>query len=301
MGEPSYIKLYETGELEQRIEQSLKILEECNLCPRKCGVNRLSNEKGFCSTGKLAIVSSIGPHFGEERPLVGINGSGTIFISGCNLKCVFCQNFDISHLVEGNEVIPDIFAKMMLRLQEMGCHNINIVTPTHIVPQLLQALIIAIENGLNLPLVYNTGGYDEVSTLKLLSGVIDIYMPDFKFSSPEVAERFTGARDYPEVAKNAIKEMHNQVGDLTIEDGIAKKGLLVRHLVLPYGEAGTREVIKFLASLSKTIYLNIMAQYRPCGYAYKFVSLTRRITNSELEEAVAIAKEAGLYRNYIHL
>jgi putative pyruvate formate lyase activating enzyme len=296
MNEPSYIKLYETGELRIRVEQALSILENCSLCPRRCGVNRLAGEKGFCGTGKFAIISSCGPHFGEESPLVGTNGSGTIFISGCNLKCVFCQNFEISHMVAGEEVSAEVFAKMMLGLQEMGCHNINIVTPTHIVPQILQSLVIAIEKGLNLPLVYNTGGYDEVKVLKLLDGVFDIYMPDFKFYSPEVAEQFTDAKDYPEVVINSISEMHRQVGDLIIENGLAKRGLIVRHLVLPDGLAGTKEVIKFLANLSKSIYLNLMAQYRPCRYANKFGMLNRGITNLEFQEAISIAKEEGLYR-----
>jgi putative pyruvate formate lyase activating enzyme len=296
MFEPSYLELYATGELKAKRDELEDMLENCTLCPRKCGVNRKLKEIGFCGNGYLPIISSYGPHFGEESVLVGRNGSGTIFIGGCNLKCVFCQNFEISHQIEGREVTPQVFAEIMISLQESGCHNINIVTPTHVVPQILQALMIGIEKGLRLPLVYNTGGYDEVRVLKLIKGVFDIYMPDFKFTDPTIAKEFTGAPDYPETVKNAIKEMHNQVDDLIIENGIAKRGLIVRHLVLPYGSAGTKEVAKFIASISKNTYLNVMAQYRPCGYAYKFEKLSRNINSQEYEEALSIVKEEGLYR-----
>ncbi|MDI6840544.1 MAG: 4Fe-4S cluster-binding domain-containing protein [bacterium] len=296
MFEPAYIKLYKSGELKTRVKRAVSILESCVLCPRRCGINRLADERGFCGTGRLPIISSFGPHFGEEAPLVGINGSGTIFISGCNLKCAFCQNFEISHKLEGEEITQEGLAKIMLHLQGISCHNINIVTPTHVVPQILESLPIAIDGGLNLPLVYNTGGYDSIETIKLLDGIFDIYMPDFKFASNEVAERFTNAIDYPEVAKEAIKEMHRQVGDLIIEDGVAKRGLLVRHLVLPDGLAGTNDVVKFIASISKHTYLNIMDQYRPCGDAYRFHPLNRVITIEEFESAIRIADEVGLHR-----
>ncbi|MCK4352587.1 radical SAM protein [candidate division WOR-3 bacterium] len=291
-----YIELHRSGELRIRIEEAISNLENCEICPRKCGVNRLADEQGFCGVGRFPIISSTGPHFGEEPPLVGFNGSGTIFIGGCNLKCVFCQNFEVSHYLEGEEVTPRRFAKIMLSLQKLGCHNINIVTPTHIVPQILEALPFAIENGLNLPLVYNTGGYDSIKMLKLLDGIFDIYMPDFKFSDLKMAERFTGAKDYPEVAKEAIQEMHRQVSDLVIKNGIAKKGLLVRHLILPEGLAGTGEVVEFLAKLSEDTYVNIMDQYRVCGLAHNFPPLDRSITDEEFNEALDIASREGLYR-----
>lgn len=298
VSEPSYIKLYKNGELENRKEKLLSLLKECKLCPRNCGVNRLNNEIGFCGVGRKLMISSYGPHFGEESPLVGINGSGTIFITGCNLKCVFCQNYEISHLMEGKEITSEEFAKIMLYLQDIGCHNINIVTPTHIVPQFIEALIIAIDKGLCLPIVYNTGGYDNIETIKLLEGIIDIYMPDFKFYDNKVAYEFTKVSDYREKAKESIAEMYKQVGDLIIENGIAKKGLLVRHLVLPNGLAGTREVAEFISTLSKNTYINIMAQYRPCGEVSnnKYKKINRRITYEEFANAKKDAKEAGLYR-----
>lgn len=296
MVEPSYIKLYKTGELRKRAVLALSVLESCDLCPRKCGVNRLADERGFCDTGRLAIVSSFGPHFGEEEPLVGRNGSGTIFIGGCSLKCIFCQNFGISHNHEGEEASSSKLASIMLRLQALGCHNINVVTPTHVVPQILEALLLAIEEGLRLSLVYNTGGYDRVETLKLLDGVFDIYMPDFKFTDAKLARRFTNAANYPEIAQEAIKEMYRQVGDLVIDDGLASRGLLVRHLVLPAGLAGTEEVSKFLASLSQNTYVNIMDQYRPCGRAYSYPPLNRAIASAEFEQAIQLATQCGLSR-----
>lgn len=295
---PSYLALFESGELEERIEKSYALMENCRLCPRRCGVNRLKNEKGFCQLGKKAMVSSYGPHFGEEAPLVGRGGSGTIFITSCNLGCLFCQNYEISHWRMGEEVSDEEFARMMLYLQSIGCHNINIVTPSHIVPQLLSALKIAIGKGLRLPLVYNTSSYDSVETLKLLDGIVDIYMPDTKFADGNVSKEFCNAPDYPDVMKQAIKEMHRQVGDLVInKEGIALKGLLVRHLVMPEGLAGTEVICKFLAEeISPHTYINIMAQYRPCYRAVGHPKIGRRITRKEFEEALEIARQAGLHR-----
>jgi len=298
MYEPLYIKTYKSGLLEEKIEKAYKILKNCTLCPRECKVNRLEGEKGICRTGRLPIISSYFPHFGEEDPLVGTNGSGTIFISYCNLLCMYCQNYEISHLGEGKETPIEEFAKMMISLQIMGCHNINIVTPTHIVPQLLEALKIAIESGLRIPLVYNTSGYEKVETLRILEGVVDIYMPDFKYWDKDVAKRYSKAPDYPEVAREAIKEMHRQVGDLKINNrGIAEQGLLVRHLVLPHGLAGTRNVMEFIANeISPNTYVNIMAQYRPCGKAHEDDYLNRRITSEEYQKAVQDALDVGLKR-----
>lgn len=295
---PSYLALYESGELDKRIEEAYKRLERCNLCPRNCGVNRLREEKGFCQIGRKAVISSYGAHFGEEAPLVGINGSGTIFITSCNLGCIFCQNYEISHWRVGEEVDDEEFAKIMLYLQARGCHNINIVTPSHIVPQLLSALKVAIERGLRLPLVYNTSAYDSLDTLRLLDGVVDIYMPDAKFADRNVSKEFCNAPDYPQVMKQAIKEMHRQVGDLVInEEGIAVRGLLVRHLVMPEGLAGTEEICRFIAKeISPHTYINIMAQYRPCYKAVGHPKIGRRITRKEFESALEIAKKAGLYR-----
>lgn len=298
MSELAYIETYKRNELKRRIEKANKILEECSLCARKCEVNRMRNEKGVCRTGRLPMVSSFSPHFGEEAPLVGRHGSGAIFITSCNLLCVFCQNWEISHLGEGEEISLEQFALLMLNLQNIGCHNINFVTPTHVVPQILEALSIAIEGGLSVPLVYNTGGYDSIETIKLLDGIFDIYMPDFKYWDEEVAIRLSKAPGYPEIARQAIKEMHRQVGDLTVDSsGIAQRGLLVRHLVLPDGLAGTRDVMRFLArEISPNTYVNIMDQYRPCGEAYKYPPLDRRITAEEYSEAITMAGEEGITR-----
>lgn len=295
---PSYLKLYREKLLKERIDRAYEIIEECTLCPRKCKVNRIKGEKGVCRTGILPVISSYNAHFGEESPLVGRHGSGTIFITHCNLLCLFCQNYEISHLGEGREVSIDVFARMMMTLQEMGCHNINFVTPTHVVPQILDALLIAIDMGLRVPLVYNSSGYDEVETLRLLEGVFDIYMPDFKFTDPQVARTMCNAMDYPQKAKEAIKEMHRQVGDLILdENGIAMKGLIIRHLVMPEGKAGTSEAMRFIAEeISCNTYVNVMDQYRPCGEANKYPSINRTLRPEEYEEAIRIAKDAGLKR-----
>ena len=284
--------------LKDRVEKALALLADCRLCPRECRVNRLADERGFCRTGRYAKVASAGPHFGEESPLVGHGGSGTIFFASCNLLCSFCQNYDISHLNEGIEVRADDLALMMVRLAGSGCHNINFVTPTHVVPQILEGLLAAAESGLSVPLVYNTGGYDSVATLKLLDGIIDIYMPDFKFWDASYSERFCRAPDYRRRAVDATTEMHRQVGDLVIdEDGLARRGLLVRHLVMPNNVAGTREVMEFLAgSISSDTYVNVMDQYRPCFRADGDSMVNRPVTGAEFRRAVEAARGAGLTR-----
>ncbi len=298
MWEPVYLETYRSGRLQAKIEAAYDILNSCTLCPHECLVNRHAGEVGLCRTGDQPVVASYGPHFGEEDPLVGKRGSGTIFFTHCNLYCIFCQNYEISHGGEGEEITVQDLAAIMVFLQKRGCHNINFVTPTHQVYQILAALPLAIEEGLNVPLVYNTGGYDAVETLRLLDGVIDIYMPDFKFWDPEVAGKLCNAADYPERAREALKEMHRQVGDLVMdEEGIARRGLLVRHLVLPDNLAGTKECMEFLAQeLSLNTYVNVMAQYRPCGRAYEHPSLTRHPTGLELAAAERAAREAGLTR-----
>lgn len=294
----SYIALHESGELRQRAAKARDLLGDCQLCPRRCLVNRLQNEKGVCRTGARAMVASYSPHFGEESPLVGTGGSGTVFFSHCNLRCVFCQNFEISHQGEGVEVDDGQLAAIMVSLQKQGCHNINFVTPSHIVPQILAALPLAVEKGLRLPLVYNTSGYDSVETLRLLDGVIDIYMPDFKFWSQESAKRYAKAADYPERAREAILEMHDQVGELVIDgQGIAVRGLLVRHLVMPGGLAETERIMNWLAGeVSPDTYVNVMDQYRPCGQAFKYPPLDRPLSHAEYTEAVRLARAAGLTR-----
>ena len=284
--------------LQERACEALELLASCQICPRRCGVNRLQDERGFCRIGRLARVASFAPHFGEEAPLVGRSGSGTIFFAGCNLSCVFCQNYDISQLDQGREASAEALARMMLSLQDSGCHNINFVTPTHVVPQILEALVLAREDGLEVPLVYNSGGYDCVETLRLLDGIFDIYMPDAKYGSDEMALKYSHAPRYTHFMKAAIREMHRQVGDLTTdEEGIALRGLLVRHLVLPACLAGTAEVVRFLSQeISRDTYLNVMAQYHPEYNACRNPELDRRITLKEYNEAVALAGAAGLTR-----
>jgi putative pyruvate formate lyase activating enzyme len=284
--------------LRERVEQALEILGNCHLCPRHCHVNRIQDKTGKCNTGRQSIVSSFGAHFGEESPLVGSGGSGTIFFTCCNLKCCFCQNYAISQLGEGQETKADELAGMMLYLEHQGCHNVNFVSPTHVVPQILEALEIAIKEGLSVPLVYNSGGYDSLEVLKILDGIIDIYMPDMKYSDEQNAERLSGIKNYPEANRAAVKEMHRQVGDLQINDhGVATRGLLVRHLVLPRGLAGTAGVCRFLSrEISKNTYLNVMSQYRPCFKASGIPQLARSISREEFAEAVEIARNCGLNR-----
>jgi putative pyruvate formate lyase activating enzyme len=296
--EASYRRLLESGLLAERVRLAREFLRRCKVCPRHCSVDRLEGELGVCHVGAKAFVASYGPHFGEEPPLTGVNGSGTIFFGSCNLRCVFCQNYEISQLREGRDVSADELAEMMLDLQQRGCHNINLVTPSHQVPQILEGLLVAAERGLRVPLVYNTSSYDELEMLKLLDEVVDIYLPDFKYSDPDIALRYSKVERYPEIAKTAIKEMHRQVGELVIDrQGIAVRGVLVRHLVLPEGLAGTAEVMRFLAEeISRDTYVNVMEQYHPCWKAFRYPPLDRRITNDEFEEAVRLAKAAGLHR-----
>ncbi len=296
---PAYLKALETGVLKRRVNQGLEALADCTLCPRRCGVNRVAGETGTCNTGRRAVVASYNAHFGEETPLVGRNGSGTIFFSNCSLQCNFCQNYEISHLGEGHALTDDQLAAIMLELQQTGCHNINLVTPSHVVPQILAAVHLAAHKGLVLPLVYNCSGYDRVETLQLLDGIVDIYMPDFKFWLPSVARDTCNAPDYPDLAKQALLEMHRQVGDLAIDkaSGLAYKGILVRHLVLPGGLAGTAKIMSFLAdSLSRNTYVNVMSQYRPCGRAREMPALAVALSPAAYDQAVRAAKAAGITR-----
>jgi putative pyruvate formate lyase activating enzyme len=295
--EAAYLQLLRTGELKRRAAEAYARLEACDICARECDVNRLLSAEGAgCHTGARAFVSSYGPHFGEETPLVGQGGSGTIFFSWCNLRCQYCQNYEISQVGQGREVEPEELAQMMLSLQRQGCHNINFVSPSHVVPQILAGLVLAAQAGLRLPLVYNTGGFDSLKTLALLDGVVDIYMPDMKYADAGVARRYSKIRDYPAVNRAAVKEMHRQVGDLTTDDrGVAQRGLLVRHLVLPDGLAGTAEIVRFLRNrVSASTYINVMAQYRPCYRANQFPPLDRSITSDEFAEALRLAQDAGL-------
>ncbi|HOS93964.1 MAG TPA: radical SAM protein [Armatimonadota bacterium] len=294
----SYVRLAETGELESRAVRAREVLRSCQLCPHACGVDRLSGQVGRCRTGARAIVSSYGPHFGEESVLVGRFGSGTIFFAHCNLACVFCQNADISHGGEGSEVGPESLGGMMMALARRGCHHINLVTPTHVLPQILEAVAWAAARGLNLPLVYNCGGYEAVDALRLLDGVVDIYMPDAKYADAEVGLRLSGARDYPVHLRAALAEMHRQVGDLVVgEDGVAERGLLVRHLVLPNGLSGADSVFRFLAGeVSRDTFVNVMGQYRPCHEAHRHAEIDRRPTAEELRGARDAARAVGLWR-----
>lgn len=297
---PAYLPLFESGELKQRSKLALAELEACYLCPRSCGVDRLNDEVGVCKTGRYAMVSSYFPHFGEEVCLRGTKGSGTIFFSWCNLRCVFCQNYDISWLGGGQSTLPVDLAEMMLHLQELGCHNINFVTPEHVVPQILEALLPAIEQGLRLPLVYNTGAYDSLESIRLLNGVVDVYMPDFKLWNAETARCYLRAPNYPDAARRAILEMHRQVGPLVIdENGLAVRGLLIRHLVVPGLLEETRQILNWIAcELGPDTYVNLMAQYRPAGKVGRpeYAEIDRRITSQEYQVALASAQSVGLCR-----
>lgn len=298
--EPLFRTAFESGVLARKVERAREELRSCRLCPRECGADRLGGREGFCRTGRRARVSGAFAHHGEESCLSGRGGSGTIFFASCNLRCVFCQNDDISRGGGGAPVEPGELAGAMLALQEQGCHNINLVTPSHVVPQILEALLLAAGKGLGVPLVYNSGGYDSLRSLELMDGVADIYMPDFKFWDPAVAGRLAAAEDYPEAARRAVREMHRQVGDLRMDDrGLAVRGLLVRHLVLPGGLAGTREVMRFLAGLSRDTFVNIMGQYRPAGEVGtggRHAEISRRPLPSEVREAFALARGEGLHR-----
>jgi putative pyruvate formate lyase activating enzyme len=296
---PAYHALLPTGELAQRAKQAYQHLEDCDLCARYCHMNRRQTIKGaVCRTGERAIVNSFGPHHGEENPLRGWNGSGTIFFSWCSLRCVFCQNWEISQKGRGQEVEPLQLAEMMLQLQAQGCHNINFVTPSHVVAQIIAAVDIAAQQGLNIPLVYNTGGYDSPEALALLDGIIDVYMPDLKYGDSKLARQYSKVRNYVEVNFAAVKEMYRQVGDLQLDaNGIAQRGLLVRHLVLPANIAGTDKVLAFLAQeISTNTYLNLMDQYYPCYRADDYPLLARPITGAEYDQALKLAEQYGLHR-----
>lgn len=295
---PSYIDLHKNGMLAERVEQLYSIYENCHLCPRDCRVNRIKGQTGKCQATAELMVSSAAPHFGEESPLVGKGGSGTIFFSNCNLRCIYCQNYTISIEGEGLKISDRRLAETMIRLQKMGCVNINLVTPTHYLPGIISALEKAIPMGLRIPLVYNTSGYEKLEILQLLDGIVDIYLPDCKYMDPAQAAKYSdGAYNYPHYAKIALKEMFRQTGDLQVLRGVAVRGLIVRHLVLPNGIAGTEEFLKFVAAnLSKTTYINIMRQYRPEYKAFEYPELARRITREEYSEALSWAKQYGLNR-----
>ena len=299
---PGYLSLLESGKFERRIQKAREHLSSCTVCPQTCRVNRLEGETGECRIGSLPRVSSYGPHLGEESPLRGWRGSGTIFFSGCNLHCQYCQNASISQSGGGREVSPEQLAGMMLSLQERGCHNINFVSPTHVSPQIMEAVYVAAKQGLTLPLVYNTGGYDSIQMLGLFSGIVDIYMPDMKYSDPQVGETYSRVERYPTVNQSAVKEMHRQVGDLVLdEQGIALKGLLVRHLVLPNQLSGSEQILKYIAEeISRNTYLNLMDQYRPSYRAHRYPELNRRLTREEFAEVKKLASELGLERGDRH-
>jgi putative pyruvate formate lyase activating enzyme len=296
---PSYLALEKKGELSKRVKELQSIYESCQLCPRDCRVNRLDGQTGKCQATSKVKVSSAQAHFGEERPLVGQRGSGTIFFSNCGLRCVFCQNYQISIEGEGIEISDQRLAETMIKVQNIGCHNINLVTPTHYLPNIINAVQIAIQKGLRIPLVYNTSGYERLDILQLLDGIVDIYLPDCKYMDPGHAAKYSSeAYNYPYYAKIALKEIFRQVGDLVVDNrGIAVRGLILRHLIMPNRIAGTEKFLKFVAeNLSKTTYLNLMRQYRPEYKAFDYPEIARRIKRSEYEEVLSWAKKYGLNR-----
>ena len=301
MAYPSYIDAFKTKTLHRKAEAAIAMLESCSICPRKCAVNRLNEKKGFCRTGKRAIVCSYFAHHGEEPAISGIRGSGTIFFSRCNLRCVYCQNYDFSQLQEGNEASAKELASFMLSLQEERCHNINFVTPTHVLPQILEALVLAIEDGLHIPLVYNTSGYELPKVLQLLEGIIDIYLPDMRYADNACAIKYSSAPGYPKINQKAIKEMFRQVGNAQFDkEGIIKKGLIIRHLVLPQNIAGTEEICAFIAKeISPQTYISLMSQYFPAFEAHKHAPLARRITLEAYEGATELLKKYGLENGWI--
>ncbi len=299
---PVYLKTKSEGILDERIEELESKLNPCVLCPRTCRSNRIADELGYCRAPYDLYVSSAFPHFGEEAPLVGTNGSGTIFLSHCNLKCIFCQNYELSTYGEGIHCSYGRLATLMVELQQRGCHNINFVTPTHYVPHIVKTLSIAIEKGLTIPLVYNCGGYESIEVVKLLDGIVDIYMPDIKFLNGKLSKKFCKAEDYPEIVKEVIKEMQRQVGDLYIDEhGVAKRGLLIRHLVLPTFCEDTKSILRFVRDeVSEHAFVNIMAQYHPCYRANEYEEISKRITTKEYFEAIDYARSIGLTRAFTH-
>ncbi|MGH7676142.1 MAG: radical SAM protein [Gemmatimonadales bacterium] len=301
--EPAYLALHRSGQLRARAERALAGLRSCRVCPRDCDVDRLADHYAFCKTGRHAVVASWFPHFGEEDCLRGWNGSGTIFFSHCNLRCVFCQNYDISQAAKVSQAQPtppDRLAELMIELQARGCHNINVVTPEHVVPQVLEALVIAADNGLHLPLVYNTSAYDSAESLGLLDGVVDIYMPDFKYWKPESALRYVKAADYPEVARARILEMQRQVGALQVDaQGLAYRGLNIRHLVMPGGLDETEAILRWIRDeLGPNTYVNLMDQYYPAGRVSEtsYPEINRRLDWDEFLAAQRIARSLGIAR-----
>jgi putative pyruvate formate lyase activating enzyme len=297
--EPPYLELHRSGQLERRARTALELLAApCRVCPRECSVDRLNDERGLCKIGRRATVASHFPHFGEENCLRGWRGSGTIFFSGCNLRCVFCQNYDVSWQVQGQEVDAAHLAAMMLELQRIGCHNINWVTPEHVVPQILEALPLAVDGGLRLPIVYNTSAYDSPDSLRLMEGVVDVYMPDLKLASSEHTRRYLGKREYFEVASQNVREMQRQVGDLTLDDrGLARRGLIVRHLVMPGMIDETEMVLRFVVEeLGPNTYVNLMGQYYPAGRSERYEEINRRPYPEELARAFELADGLGLRR-----
>lgn len=296
------VSMISDTELQDRIEAAYELLEACHVCPRGCGVDRLQDEKlGMCRTGLNPVISSVSPHHGEEPPISGTRGSGTIFFTNCNLKCVYCQNYPISQMGNGAERTVGELACQMLWLQEQGCHNLNLVTPTHVMPQILKALGIAKERGFNLPIVYNTSGYESLEALRLLDGIVDIYLPDMRYSDDATALKYSSAPRYPEINRAAIKEMFRQVGNLVLdENGVAQRGLIIRHLVLPGGFSGTEGVMRFLAEeVSKEVYISLMSQYFPAYRAQEFKEIHRRITPEEYDEAYQIMLKYGLENGWI--
>lgn len=293
---PLYLDLLESGEFKKKVDTLKYSLSNCKLCPHECNVNRMVGERGRCRTIDKPIVASYQRHFGEEKELTGFNGSGTIFFANCNLSCVFCQNYEISSFGRGKEVTSDILSDIMIRLQKQGCHNINLVSPSHIVPQILEGIYIAAQKGLNIPIVYNTNGYDSLSVLKILEGVIDIYMPDIKFADDSIGFKYTGVKNYFSVVSKTVREMYRQVGNLRTDSrNIAYKGLLIRHLIMPENLAGTDKIMKFIGeTISKKAYVHIMNQYNPSFKAYEFREISRRINASEYKRAIMDARLAGL-------
>ncbi|MBU1727662.1 MAG: radical SAM protein [Candidatus Omnitrophica bacterium] len=297
---PSYLDAYNNGTLAKSTDKAFDLLGSCSICPRKCSVNRLENEIGFCKTGLKPRVCSYMAHHGEEPPISGSKGSGTIFFSYCNMSCAYCQNYEFSQQEEGREVDFNELAGFMIELQNLGCHNINLVTPTHVMPQILKALQIAVSKGLNIPLVYNTGGYEFPEMIKLLDGIVDIYLPDMRYADPETAAKLSMATDYPKYNRSSVKEMHRQVGIAKINDkDIIERGLIIRHLVLPNNLSGTEKTMKFIAQeISKDSFISLMSQYTPYYKAREFKEINRRITVKEYKVAQEIMEECGLYNGW---
>lgn len=294
---PSYLNL-EEREWQERLEVALEMLKRCEVCPHRCGVNRVEGEIGYCKTGRYALVASYFPHRGEEKPIRGRRGSGTVFFSQCNMRCVYCQNYAISHLGEGEELKPEEMAEVFLTLQRLGCHNINLVSPSHVVPQILEALYLAVKKGLRIPIVYNTSSYDSLESLKLLEGIVDIYLADFKYGDSEKGKKYSKVKNYYQIALQAVREMHRQVGDLMLdEEGLAVRGVLIRHLVLPQRLADTEIVVQALRDISPRIAINVMDQYMPYYKAYDYPELSRRISSEEYAEALRFAKGLNLIRD----